>query len=568
MQFKYLVFLELISGILFALAIPNQYFKFGTFIFGLCALIPHFISMEKSKNLKQTFFLIIIQTLTVHLLSSFWLAYFKDFAIFTLGASALGTVAIHSFFCVLYFLPHLLKQKDLYTEYNSISFFNSNAFKVLWYSAVYTIWEFTKSRGFLGYPWGTLPMTAFDLKILVQIVDITGVRAITFLFSFFATTFAFFTIDLGKFDYKKAFIKNKNIFSALLVFFMISIIYGTFQYTKPRIPIKHLNTILIQQNYDPWNQPNDLENIIASEILTLKGVQDFQEQNKKADLVVWSEGVLSYPFPLGANTFFKSFPEENRLNSNIQPLTPFLANIGAPTIIGAPYCQDFEQDKFSNAAILFGKDGLYQDYYAKIHLVPFAEKIPFADNKFVQMALQKIVGFSSGWVAGTEFKVFPIESSDYPNQNVNISIPICFEDAYADIFAKLKKNGTELFVNITDDSWSMTESSEYQHFVISWYRAIEFRTTMLRSTNSGYTIVEEPSGRILWDLPLFKSTYLSKSIPVYESYLTVYARFGEWFSALFMIFLLVTEIHIIIRLSSKKPPLKKLILKEIYKLTF
>ena len=89
--------------------------------------------------------------------------------------------------------------------------------------------------------------------------------------------------------------------------------------------------------------------------------------------------------------------------------------------------------------------------------------------------------------------------------------------------------GSEIFLNITNDSWSKTRSSEIQHFIVASYRAIEFRTTLVRCANSGYTAVVNPAGKILADLPLFTEDTLACSIPIYKRQMTVYAQYGDWF---------------------------------------
>ena len=89
-------------------------------------------------------------------------------------------------------------------------------------------------------------------------------------------------------------------------------------------------------------------------------------------------------------------------------------------------------------------------------------------------------------------------------------------------------NGAELFINITDDSWSLKESSEIQHFAIAAYRAIEYRTTLVRSANAGYSVVVDPSGRVINDQPLFQPSSVYCDVPVYERHMTTYARFGNW----------------------------------------
>lgn len=555
--------LVLLSAALLALAIPNELIEFGSPVLGLFSLIPHFIALNSSKSLKRTCLLCFVQATAAHILSSFWLAHFKDFAIFTLGASALGTGLIHMFFGLFFYLPNFAKTKSLVkTPYER--FLSCDSFKIFWFASIYTIWEGAKSTGFLAYPWGTLPMTAFDLKLLAQITDITGVRGITFLFSFFAAT-------AGTFAITSSLKKIKKPASALLLLTVLATCYGTYQYLKPRQVEKYLNTIFVQQNYDPWKAPNDGFSIMESEALVLDGIKDFAKQEKQPDLAVWSEGILSYPFPT-AQDHYEWFPEAS-------PLLPFIAGTKVPAIIGAPYVISFERMEFCNAAILIDKNGHYQDYYSKIHLVPFAELLPFTQYKIVRDTLQKILGFSFGWTPGNEFKVFniptnggigaPVALSETTSKAgapeiasnpgaVTISTPICFEDAFPEICGPLKKLGTEVFVNITDDSWSLTKSAEYQHYVISWYRAIEYRTTFVRSTNSGFTAVTDPSGRILASLPLFEKKHLSYSVPVYKNVKTAYLLGGEWLVKLLMLFTAVILVYNIkiIWLSPKIPVVK------------
>lgn len=536
------ILLEISSSIMLALAIPNEFLKFGSALLGFTSLVPHFTALESCTSLKRACFLCFFQSCLTHILSSFWLAFFKDFAVFTLGASAVGTGAIHAFSGLFFFLPKFRISNSLIKP-EQAKILDSRSFKIFWFAAVYTVYEYIKSTGFLAYPWGTLPMSAYSLKIITQITDITGVRGLTFLFSFVSALTAVIISDCVKFSLKKSLLLNKNtIFAAACIFFLAGV-YGTFQYTKQTSPVKIMNTVFVQQNYDPWQIRSDEIAIIESQELTLKGIEDFKNQKKRPDLVVWSEGILNYPFPEGM-IHYKFYPEKN-------PLIPFINKNNVPVIIGAPYTVNAGEYKFYNAAVLLDKDGKLQGFHAKTHLVPFAELIPFTEYAPVRKLLKKLIGFSNGWTQGTEYKVFPVPlhssvNTEKPHEDESafISIPICFEDAFGDVCAKLKKNGTEVFVNITDDSWSLTKSAEYQHFVTAYFRAIEFRTTLVRSTNSGYTVIVDPKGKIVADLPLFEKTYLSQSVPVYENISTSYMLFGEWLSLLFVAYILYVLIKI------------------------
>ena len=80
------VFYSIFSGIITALAIPNELFLLGSPLLGIIALIPLFVVISRSKSFAEAGLLTGLQLFVTHMLSSYWLGRFKDFAIFTLGA--------------------------------------------------------------------------------------------------------------------------------------------------------------------------------------------------------------------------------------------------------------------------------------------------------------------------------------------------------------------------------------------------------------------------------------------------------------------------------------------------
>ena len=69
-----------------------------------------------------------------------------------------------------------------------------------------------------------------------------------------------------------------------------------------------------------------------------------------------------------------------------------------------------------------------------------------------------------------------------------------------------------------------------QHFIASSYLAIEYRTTLLRCANSGYSVAVNPAGKILFDLPLFKEDSMGISVPIYKRQITIFSVMGDWFA--------------------------------------
>ncbi len=538
------VFCVLFSATLLSAAIPNEFLYFGSPVIGLFSLIPLYLALYSSSSYKQAFFLGFLHGSTVHLLSSFWLAFFGDFAIFTLGASYFGTGCIEAFVFLFAYFPVSTISKESKLAFQSGLKTYFIPVKVMWFSASYVLYEWTKSTGFLGYSWGTLYMTSYRWPLITQIADITGPYGISFLFACFSAVIAegvSILHDYNGYNLHKSIITSyKDTYKALLLLIACTVCYGMYQCLKPRTVLKTLNAVLVQQNKDQWNS-DEKDSILIAQNLTTQAVNQFMtENNKKPDLVVWPEGSLIKKFP-GAEAYYSYFPEE-------EPLLNFIKKTGIPFIIGGSYTVNKEKHQNSNVALLFDKRGRLSGWYAKLHLVPFAEAIPGVQFEPVRKIIKAIAGFSYGWTGGSRYTLFdipistPVEEDlsetkiysltnhkiEKASQSVLLSTPICYDEAFEEVCRGLFLNGSELFMNITNDSWSLRKSAEYQHFVVASFRAIEYRTTLVRDTNSGYTTIISPTGKIIEDMPLFEEYSKACKIPVYKRQMTLYARFGGW----------------------------------------
>jgi apolipoprotein N-acyltransferase len=349
--------------------------------------------------------------------------------------------------------------------------------------------------------------------------------------------------------------------NTFIILFAITLFWGNCEYNMARTPDKTLSTVMVQQNYDPWLLASDSETVLKSEELTQIKLDELKKLNKTPQLIVWSEGSLQRHFP-SAYEIYEWEPFEN-------PLISFLKYNKIPFLTGGIYrktnytqtkvknddgtitWEETPTYKYYNIAAVFDSDANFRGYYGKLHLVPFAESIPGIDNPFIKTIFRKVVGISAGWTQGEQLTYFEIPCSYYKDKtvprvnNINISIPydvaqeceqplvrictpVCFDDAFTDVIRPLFLNGAEIFINLTDDSWSLKKSSEYQHFCIASYRAIEYRTTLVRSTNAGYSVVVNPAGKVIADQPLFEDSSLAVDVPVYKRVITPYARFGNW----------------------------------------
>ena len=126
-------FLAIFSGVLLPLALPNELFPWGNPAMGLVALTPLYMALVFTKSYGMSFFITAIFGGLTHGLSSYWLWFFKDFRYWTLGSSTLAYMVVYG--CLGLYLRGALKRSGLY--------------RTLAFAAVWTVFEWGKSNGFL-----------------------------------------------------------------------------------------------------------------------------------------------------------------------------------------------------------------------------------------------------------------------------------------------------------------------------------------------------------------------------------------------------------------------------------
>lgn len=504
-------FAVMCSAILLSFGIPNEYLHFGSAFFGLISLIPIYIAFYKAPTLKRCAWMYGAMIASVHLFSSFWLAYFENFAIFTLGASTVAYFGLGALFGGWFYYAMKLPLR-----------LRPFAFAGLW-----TVWEWFKGSGFVAYPWGSLSMSALSLRTFVQIADITGIWGITALIALVSALLA--EIILAATGLSTGFSKQHGrplyrplVFTAALLMCVNG--YGIFRSYEKRTPQQTLTLAIVQQNTDPWVSGIDqfFTNLYRTQQLTEQAVD---AAPVKPDLIVWNESSLAYGYDQ-FNDYYHRLPFE-------EPFTDFLQRMDIPLLTGSPLLRNADKDSYSNAVYLINPDGSVQDTYSKIQLICFAEYIPFVDHPLVQRFFSSLVGFSSGWEPGDVYKTVPLTTQN--GKTVRFAAPICFEDAFPALCADLHNQRSNILINLTNDSWSKTASAEYQHFAVAYFRAIELRTPLVRATNGGYTCVIDPTGTTLASLPLFTAASIPVSVPVYPYEPTLYARWRDWFPALLLL---------------------------------
>ncbi len=534
-----IVGLTLLSALLYFLAIPNEIFIYGNGIIGLICLTPVFIGLALSPDKGLPGYIGLIFGIITSVCTYYWLAFFQDFSIWTITGVSLGYALYF-----LVFFPFLKR----FTKCSPL-------FRPIILAAAWTVFEYFKTAGYLGFPWGLMAYPFASVLPLIQIADITGVWGISFLVVLFQAVLAetvifFFGIHVPPqimtrrqqrrgLPVKSRKLKsplvhpirkkspfrrwNWNQWAAVGALTVIFFSYGFYRLGKD-IPTKAtIEAIMVQQNIDSWLSGNEIESLEIGQNLTRDALA---QAEKPIDIVMWSETSFRRPYDEYFD-FYEQYPKDD-------PFTPFLREIDTYLFLGSPHRSPQKGGGYMNAAILLKNGEGILDVYGKQHPVPFAEHVPFWEVEGVRRFFQNVVGlYSAGWTLGKEHTIFSLLL--HSGDTVTFGAPICFEDAFPYINRRFILKGADLLINLTNDSWSKQDSSQTQHFLAAYFRTIESRRVLVRSTNSGVSAVVDAYGRILNIMPFFEQSALQCSIPVQkEMQLTVYMRFGDYLPILLM----------------------------------
>jgi apolipoprotein N-acyltransferase len=179
----------------------------------------------------------------------------------------------------------------------------------------------------------------------------------------------------------------------------------------------------------------------------------------------------------------------------------------------------------SNSAALVDPDAGVLGRYAKNHLVPFGEYVPFGD---VWPTLYRWFPNSGPVTAGTT-------ASPIPFGEHLIGMLICYEDilpAYTN--AVMGKGRPDLLINLTNDGWFGKTDAAALHFALSKFRAVEHRRFFVRAGNTGMSAVVDPTGRVVRQSPSFVAATIVGEVAWMRGS-TLYEAMGDapwWMSAL------------------------------------
>ena len=360
---------------------------------------------------------------------------------------------------------------------------------------MWTGMEMLRTHLFTGMPWELLGHTQFRQLWLVQIADLGGVYAVSFVMTLVSVAVAALAVDVRarRIDGWPAAVR-RIVPAATLV--AVTVAYGAYARVRwtdegrgPSIAVAAVQGNVA--NAYRWQR--------AYFERTLAVYAGLTQRTRAAapDLVVWPENAVD--FYLERETMLR------------MQLARVAAMAPAGLLIGSPRLATPGEAR--NSIQLLGSDGAIHDLYDKQHLVPFAEYNP----------LRRAAPDPQDPVYGPGGAAEPIATAVG-----RLGATICYEVLFPDLVRDLVRRGAQVLVNVSNDSWldAGNGAALDQHFSMTVFRAIETRRDLVRAAGSGASGFVDPLGRVVATVPRNTAGTVVGRVRLRDE-LTPYVRWGD-----------------------------------------
>ena len=389
------------------------------------------------------------------------------------------------------------------------------------FAALVAMWlglEFVVTHGPAALPWLLLGHTQAEAVLFNQFADVGGVGALT-LWLWLVNGAVFFLLDT------KGVPARVGTGVALAALVLAPVFYGTWRLDRLETPSDYASVGIVQPAVSP-EEWADVTNGARVDLLASLSRRMVREAGASSpDLIVWPETALPVYF------------DARRQRQLYERLGAWTAEQGTALLTGAITRYDSapaltvepvvaeryaEVTPYYNSALLFGPGPTQQ--YDKIHMIPFAERVPLVEWRAALAALGVASGGVGAYGLGQERTLFAAGEHTFGSL-------ICYESLFGDHARRLVERGAEFLVVLSQDGWWGESAGYQQHLALSRLRAIETRRAVVMSAVTGTSGVIAPDGRVTPTADWMEQKAAIVSVPALSG-TTYYAEHGDWLGRL------------------------------------
>lgn len=516
---KILVILTLISGVMLGVSFPPS--PFGALAaFGLIPLLFLYELTENyARPLRYTYAAFVVW----HVLSVYWMGGFvhgRD-GLMMLGGALL--LLVNPIFLLVPVIAYLFVRRTL-----------SLKVALVFLPFIWVGFEYIRGMGDLAFPWMSLGNTqAMDI-VWSQFITFTGVYGLSFWVLIINIIGFVLVYKIARREWYLPCVQVIGTGLSIIVIYFTPYVYGSGVLSNAEEYNEKVRVGIVQPDVDPFQKWDFDRAAITDQLLE----QSSSLLPDNPDMIVLPENAIPY---------YLLLPQNRRYYDKVRS---FIEDTNVPILAGVPHSVMYDSPDDAppagivipgtdqpyasyNAAVLIDPGTDEIDFYGKIVLVPFVERVPYADVLLFAKKIRRSISIG-GWDVGQDTTVFQIQQQDYTSDDtavrtLNFGTVICYESAHPGFVRHFTHNGADFLVVITNDSWWGKTAGPYQHAQLSVLRAIENRRSIARAANGGISSFIDPYGRILKTTPLFEQTEAIHDIPVFRE-MTFHARNGDVFA--------------------------------------
>jgi apolipoprotein N-acyltransferase len=183
-----------------------------------------------------------------------------------------------------------------------------------------------------------------------------------------------------------------------------------------------------------------------------------------------------------------------------------------------------------NSLVLFNRDGsISEDVYVKRRLVPFGEYVPMRGLFEVLIPpLTEVAMLEDDIARGTDSGLIDWNGT-------SIGSLICFDSIYESETLESVRDGAELLILCTNDSWFDGTAAMNMHLAQAKMRAVESGRYVVRAANTGISAIIDGQGRTVDALDSMMCDIMVCRVGT-TSRMTLYGYVGNMWVYLAMLF--------------------------------
>ncbi len=482
--------------------------------------VPLFVALfSKTANKKRVFCSLFCFFEGFYLVAYHWFLYMYplSFAGLTNGQSAVAIALI------MIFVPglHALLMSLVLFLGRFLTFGKNSFDNVFLFPALYVIGEYLQTLGIFAFPWARLFTAQMEILQNVQIANVLGSFGVTFIIMLFNALVGGAVISTKP---KKA--KLSLCFGLVMVclnfYYGLCCMtdYGRYQGTDSFAALQ-------------GNMPSDIKWEKSSLEEAMERYETLAQSAKEeaGDLFLIAMPETNFPTTLIKDGEIANYSAVRSLYN--------ISQNAFHTVAGA-FLK--ESGKTYNSLYVMENGTGNVSTYSKQKLVPMGEFVPFGETfekwfPFLNLNLSgnDISEGEKGQIVETKFD--------------KLSCLVCFDSIFPEICRYQVREGARVCVVSTNDSWYKTSSALWNHANHARMRAVENGVPVVRSANTGISMLVSPTGKVVKSLGVNEFGYITASLDVPKG-TTFYTRHGDlivYFSFVLIVVLSLWKIIFVIK---------------------